>query len=385
MQLDLAELVRRIHETDHLAVMAVTGGGTEAVSELLRHGNGSKTLLEAIIPYNERSFIDFVGGKPDKFCSAGAARDLAMASFQRALKLKGEAGVASVIGLGASCSLVKDNERQGRQHHAYIAVQTLAHTTTYEFDVTNPEATREEEEEYVANQILNILAEACGLLDLPFDKTRASNEIHWQGTHDLAALLVGEKNRLSLHSKLPTPPDTYRTDIFCGAFNPLHAQHIRIVERMHEITGRQIDLELSIANVDKPPINYHAVHERQQNIFGQLGQNPAFGSLHITRAATFEEKAKIFPHSNFVIGWDTLKRIGELRYYRDQGHLESVLDLFDELEISFAVFHRIINGESTAQQGTHGIHPKLLERSTIFGEQVLPPSPVSSSEIRKRN
>jgi hypothetical protein len=55
-EMNAAELVKLIHETPHKAVMAITGGGSEAIGELLRHGNGSKTLLEAVVPYDQGSF-----------------------------------------------------------------------------------------------------------------------------------------------------------------------------------------------------------------------------------------------------------------------------------------------------------------------------------------
>src|SRR5262245_28880726 len=98
------EFIQEIHNTETLAVLAVTGGGSEAIGELLRHGNGSKTLLEAVVPYDQKAFETFLGGKPDKFCSELAARQLALAAYNRARFLTDK----PVIGVGATCSLVKD-------------------------------------------------------------------------------------------------------------------------------------------------------------------------------------------------------------------------------------------------------------------------------------
>jgi hypothetical protein len=37
----------------------------------------------------------------------------------------------------------------------------------------------------------------------------------------------------------------------------------------------------------------------------------------LTRAATFEEKSRLFPGATFIVGVDTLRRIADPRYYRD--------------------------------------------------------------------
>lgn len=64
-------------------------GGSEIIGELLRHGQGSNTILEAVVPYCQSAYEEFIGGPPDKFVSEEAACQLAMAAFQ---KIKVEAG-----------------------------------------------------------------------------------------------------------------------------------------------------------------------------------------------------------------------------------------------------------------------------------------------------
>lgn len=69
---DREKLIQNIHKSPYKAVIAITGGGAEAIGELLRHGNGSATLLEATVPYNQNSFADYIHGVPDKFCAPEA-------------------------------------------------------------------------------------------------------------------------------------------------------------------------------------------------------------------------------------------------------------------------------------------------------------------------
>jgi hypothetical protein len=70
-----------------------------------------------------------------------------------------------------------------------------------------------------------------------------------------------------------------------------------------------VTFELSIANVDKPPLDFIEIADR----LGPLAGNP----VRLTRAATFVEKARLAPGCVFVVGIDTLERIAEPRYYHD--------------------------------------------------------------------
>ena len=65
--------------------LAVTGGGSGAISALLTVPGGSRTLLEAVVPYSSESQIEFLRTTPEHFCSPRTARLMAMAAFQRGI------------------------------------------------------------------------------------------------------------------------------------------------------------------------------------------------------------------------------------------------------------------------------------------------------------
>src|SRR5262245_59202876 len=77
------ELIGKIHTAGRQIVVAITGGGSRAIAELLEVPGGSRTLLEAVVPYSSEALVQFLGGKPEQFCSARTARGMAMAGFQR--------------------------------------------------------------------------------------------------------------------------------------------------------------------------------------------------------------------------------------------------------------------------------------------------------------
>lgn len=81
---------------------------------------------------------------------------------------------------------------------------------------------------------------------------------------------------------------------------------------MHEVAerllGGPVDSELSVTNVDKPSLDFTEMAAR-------LALFPADHVVWLTRAPTFVEKSRLFPGVTFVVGADTITRIGEPRYY----------------------------------------------------------------------
>ena len=65
-----------------------------------------------------------------------------------------------------------------------------------------------------------------------------------------------------------------------------------------------------MSNVDKPPLAVGEVHRRLQQFKG-------VGTVVLTRAETFIKKSELFPGCGFAIGWDTVTRLIQPRYYGD--------------------------------------------------------------------
>ena len=95
--------------------------------------------------------------------------------------------------------------------------------------------------------------------------------------------------------------------LFPGAFNPIHSAHRRMAKFAAERLGQPVTFELSITNVDKPPLDYLEIADRLAQFTGER--------VLLTRAPRFVEKARLAPGCTFVVGTDTIVRIGESRYY----------------------------------------------------------------------
>ncbi len=376
---NMRDTVLKIHGTPYKVVLAVTGGGAEAIGELLRHGQGSKTLLEAVVPYDQQAFDNFVRGKPDKYCSAGAARDLAMASFQRGLKLTND----PLIGIGVSCSLAKDDEREGRDHHVYVAFQTINKTISMslvDIKKVTPrtgDTQRMTQEAIVSEFIITYLAYICGaepnIRGASWGLVRTDAFVTLPA--ELAAVAIGKS------SVYPKVDNFGERVIFPGSFNPMHTAHIAICDAVHKITGKIIDLEICAHNVDKPALNYVDLDTRRKQIELCIKDKPWAGEIFFTGLPTFMEKAELFNSATFIVGWDTFVRINDRKYM----NIEEVTSTFYEEGIRFLVFDRLVNGKSVMEHAQQLIVPAIMGCADMIGADILPPMEVSSSAIRKGN
>jgi nicotinic acid mononucleotide adenylyltransferase len=124
------------------------------------------------------------------------------------------------------------------------------------------------------------------------------------------------------------------TAILPGAFNPLHQGHRGLADAASALLGRVVAFELSIANVDKPPLDATEVQHRATQLVGQRG-------LWLTRAPRFIDKARLFPGAMFVVGADTAARVVHPRYYGDDASMLAALSLLSEQGCQFHVACRV--------------------------------------------
>ena len=102
-----------------------------------------------------------------------------------------------------------------------------------------------------------------------------------------------------------------KAGVLPGSFSPLHQGDERLAQVASEMLGKQVVLEISVINVDKPPLDEQEVRRRICPIQGRW-------CVVLTRAPTIREKAALFPGCTFVIGWDTAVRILDPQYHGGQ-------------------------------------------------------------------
>ena len=306
------QLISAVHGSGRKAVLAITGGGSGAVGELLRVPGGSRLLIEAQIPYDAAALAAFLGTAPAQASSADTAIAMARAARARAAGLA-PAGT-DLVGLGATAALVSDRPRKG-EHRFHIASANsagIAHCTGV---LAKGRRDRAAEEDLVARAIVLWLARACGVAAasprslVDADEHYAETEV--AGVDAIDRLLAGEVDRVTVQPDgemtLSAPPPAV---LFPGSFNPLHEGHLLLAQVAEELTQQPVGFEISVTNVDKPPLADETVQQR-------LAQFAGKAAVELTRAPTFVEKARLFPGTIFVVGADTAERLFGAKYYGD--------------------------------------------------------------------
>lgn len=310
-------------------VLAITGGGSEAIGKLLRVGGASSFFLEGIVPYSKESLDSFLGFVPEKYTSPLTARQMAMKAFRRALELGTDPEKA--IGYSCCATLVKSNgEREGRKHIAYICQQTVCSqlVTMYEF---LEERVREEEESILSNIIVN------DILDVDEENRLSDREkflISLESAYDhhkVYDLIFGDESKRN-YRLFDLDGNKFlgsNSIIFPGSFNYIHDGHAQIVKDAKRTFGKQVYLEISMTNVDKPPLDYIDVLNRTDEILKMGVRDKEFldalAGVVFSNTPKFYDKIWQYPTSKFLVGADTYNRILDPVYGCREGDLADLM------------------------------------------------------------
>ena len=450
------------------------------LGDLLSIPGGSRTVIEAAVPYSEESLSRFIGRIPEQCCCQRTSRYMAMTAFHRGLRyirsrkaqiaeglLDGTRSIdvshdiddiqfyanpaaswtdeedldeyLHLIGIGCTASLVTNRSKKG-EYRIHVAAQTLRRTVVFSLQLIKEARTRWEEERLVADLILNVIETTrlntmnpivvqggpttndestqvpaveqplCNpfslgttddfmlhevvplglkegekvsgklvigsppLVDLFFGKTWA---VLWKN---------GEIRHFKLRKELPSsqpllfnPQAEFTQAIFSGSFNPVHQGHLEMIDIAEHRLGSRVALEISVQNVDKPPLDYIELQYR----LNEIEKARPDQAVWFTQTPLFEDKSELFQGTTFIVGADTLRRFADLRFYHESTHqLHDVLRMIAFHNCRFLVFARK-NDEKIESLETLRI-PDMLR--SLCDE--IPPSEfamnISSSDLRRK-
>ncbi|MEM7125409.1 MAG: hypothetical protein AAF702_03725 [Chloroflexota bacterium] len=327
--------IEQIHASPLRVVIATAGAGQGLLTNLLGVSGASNTLLEAVIPYSQRAFDDFLGNAPKQYVSDEAARLLAGCAYRRARELSQD--VFPVAGLACTAALATNREKKG-EHRGYMALWMQNRLITQRVVLTKGSRERGEEEAIYSQIMLNLLAEGGEVserVELPLiaDETVETTVYNFA---DMAQRLhSGDLEYFAVHDhgKIRTT-DVRPQTLLSGSFNPLHDGHLGMARAASQILERPVAFEISAFNVDKPPISPEVVLRRISQF---AGRHP----IYVSNAPTYVKKSRLYPGATFIIGFDTAVRLFAPKYYHDsESEMTQALDEVAERSCSFLVAGR---------------------------------------------
>ncbi len=369
-------------------VLALTGGGSGLISQLLTTPGASNTVLECVVPYAAESLHDWLGIVPDSNCSEVTALQMAAQAQRRAVALSDRSAASSgrtvnrdaILGVGITAALATNRDRKGDER-AFLAIHSFGFTRLTAFQFEKGLRSRSEEEACLADLCLQELAMACGVET--HGESIQQNVQSFTSVTQPPAVAVRHVIEASIPWAMRTADKEWVTEfasrptgLLSGSFHPLHAAHLQLADLAAEILDGPVAFELPLTNADKPPVDYCSLEKRLAEFDGR--------PLIVTSAPTFLEKSALFEGTTFVVGADTAQRICEPRFYNHSAEeMSRALSTINERGCSFLVAARRINGQvlTIEQLPIPKAHQSLFR--PIPTEKFL--LDLSSTEIRKES
>ena len=337
MDADIQYVIRQIHASPAQAVVVVTGGGAQLVSWLLTVPGASRTALEVLVPYSERALADFLGERPHQVASVETAETMSRQAYRRAMELADSD--SPVVGIGCTAAVATDRAKRGA-HRVHVARCTAHSVVTYSLEFTKGLRDRVSEDTIASLLVVQALAEAAGVpMDVAIPLSATEHLIIGGSGDPIDLLVAGAIDTVLVRADGTITPNG-RPDgaVLSGSFDPLHAGHRELASVASETLEMQVTLEMSVANVDKPPLSAPAIRERLDQFAGTY-------AVVLTKAPTFAEKARVLPRTCFVIGYDTMKRLIDPVYYGDdERRMTKALASIAQLGGRFLVAGRLEDG-----------------------------------------
>ena len=153
-------IVSELIASGYQAAIAITGGGSSAVTSLLRVPGASHFILEASIPYHADALRAYVDAKPVSLCSSQVAGKMAGVAYVRALRWSGKK--SRCVGIACTAALQSNRERRGSDR-AHLSV-VLERKQYYRL-VSLPVVAREAQELYLGRELLTYVHNCLELAD----------------------------------------------------------------------------------------------------------------------------------------------------------------------------------------------------------------------------
>ncbi len=332
-------VIEYLADANSRLTLACAGAGSSAIASLASCPGASKVLVEGRLAYSRAAVEQASNSAVEaEFCSPAMSLDLAHLALRRAREYEPDAGL-QLTAVAASGALATSRARRGRDR-AYIAAVAVGRTDVYSLELANWPGQR------AAQELLTgaaLLLAAVPERDRPADLPLPEGLVETLMRVDIAPSYWPQR---VLRSVIPfalfdqagawsAPPPAPRA-LLAGSFNPLHDGHRRLAEAAESHLGVAVAFELSMANVEKPELQSDVVVDRVESMAARR-------TVTVDMAATFAQKAALFPGAVFVVGADTAERIVDPRFYGgSRSTMHTALSSIADCGCSFLVAGRAL-------------------------------------------
>ncbi|KAG0619837.1 hypothetical protein M758_4G169600 [Ceratodon purpureus] len=339
----LRAVIEAIHSSPTQFVLCLSGGASQVLGWLLSVPGASRTVLEATIPYSRASMVQLLGKVPTQSVCRETADEIAMAAYNRALKLSMPG--TQVAGIGFTGALASVPPKRG-DHRCHVSARTQTGLWRYDLVLAKGYRDRYGEDYLTSCVTIKTLADVCGVSeDVPLVLQEGTEELRqakvvYSEEEQFEQLLSGQICMIKFSGDSNSTSGGTRRVILSGSFNPLHDGHIKLLDaacRLRE--GGLPCYEISAINADKPPLGLADIKARSKQ-FHSAGK-----PLVVTNQPYFYKKAELFPDSTFVVGVDTALRLVDPKYYGNStDRMLEVMEGIKQLGCDFFVAGRTVGG-----------------------------------------
>ena len=307
------EIIKKVHSSPYRFVLVSSGGGTNAISEILKVPGASTSVLEAYVPYAKESLDYYLLKQPDHYCSLDTTLSMAAKAYSAAKKIDPDTNPKYLLGIAVTASLATNYSKKG-EHKFFIAIQTYKYSSSFSYSFIKGELTREEEEQVVTDHIINAIAQSC----------EVQSKIITENSSLVVKTVEAQKNWVKLvDNKIDFVSSSNRIPelIFPGSFNPFHSGHQSMSELAEKKTGLGLAYEICIQNADKPPLSYHEIEKTLNQFNHGIHFRSIFGLSHLQqndiKGCNSFETTLVFALLRLCVDFEIV-----LKLWKCQSHLE---------------------------------------------------------------
>jgi len=345
---------------------AVTGGGTGLQDVLWSQPGISSCFAGAICTYAADASDDFLGYRPESYCSADMATDLAMSAYVRAresLLAEPDGSPERLpVGLGLTASVASAEEHRG-DHRAFATVVTSMGAQSWLLILPKGAgvAARAADGEICDRLAMNAILETLGIPQIPFRPDHASPDafsgsiVHRRGepTFTLRPNTEIHPDQMrALFFKRPVfsrsglrrrteDLDVANLAFLPASLNPPHEGHRRMAEVVEQERRKRVVYTVTADSRHKPTLTVPEMLDRVAAVRRQRWEARGARTVVFTQGdPLFLDKARRWPSAEFVVGADTVLRMLDPHWGIEP---EALLHELQGLGARFLVFGREVS------------------------------------------